>query len=121
MEPVSDLVVLANKYGFAVLFSCLATPLIFWVVRKLVSHLIESSRKKDTLITNHIAHLTEAVVRGNEKIDGFRVDLSEGFDRLASVFEKGLDRQTEVFDKVLSRTCPIIKEDEHGKQNEQTT
>jgi hypothetical protein len=114
---------LVFKYGFAIVFACAASTLIFWIVRKLILNMIRSSTQKDVLITNHIAHLTDAVLKSTEKIDNLRLDFKDGMDRqtmafengldrVASTFESGLDRQTKVFDKVLDKSCPIVNEQE---------
>jgi len=89
-EKIADLV---NVYGFGIAFAIIAAGLGCWVIIKLVRHTLRSSRTKDTIIANHLDHLTGQVTIQNERLANFGGNLDKGFDRVVDAINSGFDRQ----------------------------
>jgi len=102
-KGIADLV---NIYGFGIAFGIVAAGLGCWVIVKLVVHLIRSSRAKDTIITNHLDHLTIQATTNNERLANFGGNLDKGFDRVVDAINKGFDRQCDVLRELADKPNP---------------
>jgi len=109
---MEDIIGLIEKLGLPVAV-CVALAYALWKLggRMLTDHASVIAKKdevidkQNTVISNHIDHLTSAVVSLVAKLDKCETQLEAGADKIVT----SIEHQSDMMREVLSRDCPLKK------------